>query len=151
MTQTTLFKESTTETKSTCGNLAQGYAHEPFCVGFLLRWGYQAVQVTGQTSSDIWLKHEKYICLLQVKTSGEIKNGMVKGSCCRGRYEKTKYTEDDMDILALFYTEKIWPLFFHVTDDDRKHVYADPKDFTEENAIKTFNRAFQKFKDRKCP
>jgi hypothetical protein len=150
MTQTTFFQESSTETKSTYGNLAQGYAHEPFCLGFLLRWGHQAVQVTGQTSSDIWLKHEKYICLLQVKTSGEIKDGMVKGSCCRGRYEKTKYTEDEMDILALFYTEKIWPLFFYVTDEDRKHVYADPKDFTEENSIKTFKRAFQKFKDRKC-
>ena len=151
MTQTTLFQEAATETKSTSANLAQGYAHEPLCVGLLLKWGQSAVQINGQTSSDIWLRHEKYLCLIQVKASGDIKDGMVKGSCCRGRYEKTKYTEDEVDILALFYTEQIWPIFFHITDDDRKHMYAHPNDFTEENSIKTFQRAFEKFKERKCP
>ena len=151
MTQTTFFTETETETRSTSSNLSQGYAHEPICVGLLLKWGHPATQIGGQTACDIWLRHEKYLCLVQVKTSSKIKYGMVEGSSCRGRYEKTKYTEDEVDIVALFYTEKIWPLFFHITDDDRKHFYAEPALFTQENSLKTFANAFKKFKERKCP
>lgn len=151
MTQTTFFEEPETQTASTSSNLEQGYSFEPLCVGHLLRWGHQAVQVNGQQSSDVWLKHDKYLCLINVKTSSDVRGGMVKGSCCKGRYEKIKYGEDEVDIIAMFYTESVWPLFFHITDDDRKHFYAEHFMFTEENSQKTLERALQKFKERKCP
>ena len=150
MTQTTLFQEAvTTETRSTSSsNLAQGYAHEPLCVGMLLRLGYTATQLHGQDSGDVWLRHEKYLCVINVKSSEQIRNGKVRGSICHGRYEKAKYSEAEVDIIALFYTNSIWPLFFHITQEDRKHVSVESTLFTEEMSVKTFNTAFNLFKER---
>jgi len=151
MTQTTLFQEAITETRSTSSNLDQGYAHEPLCVGMLLRMGFKATQLHGQDSGDVWLKHNKHLCVINVKTSEDIKNGMVRGSVCKGRYEKTKYSEDEVDIIAFFYTDSIWPLFFHIIQEERKHVSVEPKMFTEEMSKKTFDIAFAIFKERLCP
>jgi len=114
----------------------------------ILRLGLMATQIHGQDSADVWLKHEKYLCVINAKSSQEIRDGKVRGSVCRGRYEKTKYSEDEVDIIAFFYTGSIWPLFFHITQEDRKHVSVEPRMFTEEMSVKTFNTAFQIFKDR---
>lgn len=150
MTQTTFFEEPETQTASTSSNLDRGYSFEPLGLAWLLRNGHDATIRNGQTASDIWLAWEKWLCRINVKSSSETKDGMVRGLVCGGRETKVRYEENEVDIIMLFYCDSVWPLFFHITDDDRKHVSAEPKMFTEENSLKTFERAFQKFKERKC-
>ena len=150
MTQDLLFLEKAEIEASTSNNLDQGYASETLVLGWLLKNGHEAIPVPGQKKSDIWIGYGKYLCRLNVKSSGQIKDGMVRGLSCGGRIEKIKYSEFDIDILSLVWTESLWPLYFHISAEDRKHVSAEPKMFTLENSLTTFEIAFSKFKERKC-
>lgn len=151
MTQDFLFESGSDDPiLSSSNNLNQGFAHEACAFAWLLKNGHEAVQVGGQRKGDIWIGYGKYLCRVNVKSSIEIKDGMVRGLACGGRSKKIKYSESDVDIIALYWTESDWPLFFHITTDDRKYISAEPKMFTKENSLKTFEIAFAKFKERKC-
>ena len=150
MTQDLLFLEKAETEASTSNNLDQGYASETLVLSWFLKNGYEAIPVPGQKKADIWIGDGKYLCRLNVKSSGQIKDGMVRGLSCGGRNEKIKYSEFDIDIISLVWIESPWPLFFHISADDRKHVSAEPKMFTQENSLTTFHIAFSKFRERKC-
>ena len=91
MTQAVLFAEpAESETSTVSSNLDQGYAAEQTCLAWLLNYGVEAVAVTGQKKSDIWIGHKNYLCRMNVKSSAQIKDGMVRGLQCGGRDAKTK-------------------------------------------------------------
>jgi hypothetical protein len=151
VTQSTLFKDVVGETMSkSSGNTDQGHAHEMLAVSWLLKNGYEAVYIPGQKKADVWIGYGKYLCRMNVKSSSELSHGMVCGKVCGGNRKKVKYDETDVDLIALYWTESFWPLFYHMLSIDKKHISAEPKMFTERNSLTTFESAFLKFKERKC-
>jgi len=150
MTQDFLFSEENQPEQGASGNLDQGNIHETLALGWLLKNGHEAVSVPGQKKSDLWIGYGKYLCRMNVKSSSEIRDGVVRALACGGRNEKVKYSETEIDIIAFYWTESDFPLFFHISSESRKHISAEPKMFNQKNSLTTFEQAFQKFKERKC-
>ena len=151
VTQSTFFNVLIkTKPISSSNTLHQGHVHEMLAIGWLLKNGYEAVYIPGQKKADVWIGYGKYLCRMNVKSSSENSRGMVCGKICGGNHKKIKYDESDVDLIALYWTESFWPLFYHLLSIDKKHVSAEPEMFTQTNSLTTFKDAFSKFKERKC-